>query len=262
MKKNVFVLLIGLSSTIPIMAQNNVVGINTETIAPGVVLQIDNGSIPGGILLPRVALTSKNTLSPVTGTPETGLVVFNTNTTSGGALGTDITPGYFFWENSQWIKMTNSASTEVALYANADYTTNINPDDGIFMDLFAIERFNTNSGLFKKNSQYEMQINKIGYYKVTITLDVAASGGADNFGVEIYINDIANIVTDNMYIPGRWDSEGGEENNFPIGKTFVTYIPIYNAGDRLKIRAYEIDPSTDVYFKNYNTSTISIEKIR
>ncbi|RZK65112.1 MAG: hypothetical protein EOO85_28765 [Pedobacter sp.] len=107
-----------------------------------------------------------------------------------------------------------------------------------------------------------MKINDIGYYKVILNLDLASSGGGDNFGIEIVVNSSDNVVSDNIYVPGRWDDEGGAETNFPNGKSYIIYVPINVSGYTLKVKSYEIDPSTDVRFKNANTSTISIEKIR
>jgi len=254
-------LLIGLMGIISSVHSQSGIGINTEQVENGIILQIESGTDPGGVLLPRISLTSTDIFAPITGNRTNGLIVYNINTSGTGD--TAVTPGYYFWDNanSEWKKMSNKGTNDVALYANMDTSTDLNNGTSI-MDLFSIERLNTAPSIFQKLSNTQMRINEIGFYKVTVTLDVAEDGGADNFGCEILINGISNIVTDNMYIPGRWDDEGGEESYFPIGKSFVIHIPINSAGSIISVQAYEIDPGTKVYFKKSDSSTISIEKIR
>jgi hypothetical protein len=251
-------------------AENKAVGINTETTGNGIILQVDRtGSGPGGVLFPRVKLSANNVFAPVTGTSSAanGLIVYNTATNGTGM--TAVTPGYYFWNSGKnlWVKMSTKGKRDIAVYSNQDTSIDVNANKaGVFIDLFANLRYNTNPGLFQKISDYGMRINEIGFYKIAITLDVAENGGADNFGCEIMTwmtEDIYNITaSDKMFIPGRWDDENGKERNFPIGKNFVICMPVNTAGTIITIRSYEIDPSTQVYMKNADTSTISIEKIR
>lgn len=55
-----------------------------------------------GLLLPRVALTSVNSASPVV-SPANGLLVFNTNAGITGGYGT----GFYYWWNTQWLALLN-----------------------------------------------------------------------------------------------------------------------------------------------------------
>lgn len=243
------------------------VGIGTKNVDANIILQIESQPNPGqayygGLLIPRISLSSTTTFSPLTGTATTGLIIYNTATAGSGT--TAVTPGFYFWDNTNllWQKITQKLSNETALFSNQDNTTDINAGNGIYADLFANVRFNNNTALYEKINATTLRINEIGYYKVILNLDLASSGGADNFGVEIVVNNSDNIVSDNIYVPGRWDNEDGEEDNFPNGRSYVIYVPINVAGYTLRVRTYEIDPSTDVRFKNVNTSTISIEKIR
>ncbi|REC59218.1 hypothetical protein DRF65_27200 [Chryseobacterium pennae] len=243
------------------------VGIGTKDVNPGIILQVESApqqdsNYKGGILFPRVALTATNLFAPVIGTPTTGLMIFNTATNGSGT--TAVSPGFYYWNNIavNWQRVVQKNVNETALFANKDTSVDLNSDDSTFADLFANVRFNNNPTLYEKKNATTLQINEVGYYKVILNLDLASSGGADNFGVEILVNDASDIVSDNMYIPGRWDNEGGAEDNFPTGKSFVIYVPINSAGHTLKVRTYQLDPGTDVHFKNVNTSTISIEKIR
>ncbi|NML72495.1 hypothetical protein HHL23_22350 [Chryseobacterium sp. RP-3-3] len=242
------------------------IGIGTDKVNPNIILQIESQPTKGrtyygGLLAPRINLTATNVFAPVVGTKVTGLLVYNT--ASAGTGNFAVTPGFYFWNNSSllWEKIAKKNAHETALFANQDTATDLNAGSTLAA-IFANVRFNNNTNLYEKVDDTTIKINEIGYYKVVLNLDLASSGGADNFGVEIYVNNTSDIVSDNIYIPGRWDTEGGAEANFPNGRSFILYVPINQAGYTLSVRTYDIDPGTDVRFKNANTSTISIEKIR
>lgn len=69
------------------------VGINTTDPADGSILDIDSDD--KGILIPRVNISNLNNIAPITGGSPEGLLVYNTNTTTG--------PGYFYWNGSSWV---------------------------------------------------------------------------------------------------------------------------------------------------------------
>ncbi|MDP2387133.1 MAG: hypothetical protein Q8M29_12225 [Bacteroidota bacterium] len=102
MSKNVFTFLIFI---IVIQAQTLVaqnVGINATGASPDSSACLDVSSTNKGILVPRLALTSVNSASPVT-SPENSLLVYNTATA--GTSPNNVSPGYYFWKDSIWIKM-------------------------------------------------------------------------------------------------------------------------------------------------------------
>lgn len=68
------------------------IGINTTTPSAGAMLDIDAND--KGVLIPRVDIADLATIAPVTGGATTGLLVYNTNGTTG--------PGFFYWDGSQW----------------------------------------------------------------------------------------------------------------------------------------------------------------
>ncbi len=76
-------------------AQN--VGINSDGSTPNASAMLDIKSSDKGLLIPRVALTSTSSASPIT-SPATSLLVYNTATTG------DVTPGYYYWNGSQWVR--------------------------------------------------------------------------------------------------------------------------------------------------------------
>ncbi|NTW31367.1 MAG: hypothetical protein HGB12_01835, partial [Bacteroidetes bacterium] len=55
-----------------------------------------------GLLIPRVALTATNSALPIT-TPATSLLVYNT--AIAGAEPYNVTPGYYYWNASAWVKL-------------------------------------------------------------------------------------------------------------------------------------------------------------
>jgi hypothetical protein len=82
------------------MGQN--VGFNDNNSEPKASAMVDIYSASKGLLIPRVALTSTTSASPVT-SPESSLLVYNTATVS------DVTPGYYYWNSARWVRLvTNS----------------------------------------------------------------------------------------------------------------------------------------------------------
>ncbi len=76
------------------------VGIGTATPHPSARLHISDNA--RGLLIPNVALTATNVAAPVT-SPATSLLVYNTNTAGTGA--TAVTPGFYYWDGSQWVRL-------------------------------------------------------------------------------------------------------------------------------------------------------------
>jgi len=95
-------LVVGLLSAV-LHAQN--VGIGTANPDPSARLHIEDNA--RGLLIPNVALTSTNVAAPVTG-PATSLLVYNTNTAGTGA--TAVTPGFYYWDGSQWVRLASGGN--------------------------------------------------------------------------------------------------------------------------------------------------------
>lgn len=77
---------------------------NTFQIADSISAKLNVFSNNQGVLLPRVALTSKIVASPVT-SPANSLLVFNTATA--GSSPNNVFPGYYYWNSStsQWVRL-------------------------------------------------------------------------------------------------------------------------------------------------------------
>ena len=98
-------------------AQNNV-GINDDNSAPKASAMLDVCSSTKGMLIPRVALTSITSASPVT-SPEVSLLIYNTATA--GTAPNNVIPGYYYWNGSAWTGLLNGFLT--APYASYIDTT-------------------------------------------------------------------------------------------------------------------------------------------
>lgn len=88
-----------LVTTFTIQAQN--VGIGATTFTPNASAGLDVDFTDKGLLIPRVALTASNAVSPVTAAA-TSLLVYNTATA--GAAPNAVSPGYYYWDGSAWVR--------------------------------------------------------------------------------------------------------------------------------------------------------------
>lgn len=82
------------------------VGNNPTTITPSAIFEVE--STNKGVLLTRVALTSKNDAVTIA-SPAVGLLVYNTATA--GVAPNDVTPGYYYWDGSAWAKINTASSS-------------------------------------------------------------------------------------------------------------------------------------------------------
>jgi hypothetical protein len=244
------------------------IGIGTTKIEEGILLKIESkhskSNKYGGILFPHVALTSLTNFAPVTGETNNahGLIVYNTTTNPTNKL----SKGLYFWRDNAWHKFGEPTKNYTATFSNQDNTTNLNryklsQRTEVYMDIFANTKFNNNQNLYVVVDEETLKIVEPGYYRVVLNLDLAAKGGGDNFGVEIIVNDQFDIITDNIYIQGKWNPTS-REDWFPFGGSYVINVPINNPNSLLSVRTYEIDPSTDVTFRNPDSSTFTIQKIK
>lgn len=111
--KQIYLLLLGLTISSLSFSQN--VGIGTST--PNASAKLDVTDANRGILIPRVALTATNVASPITA-PATSLMIYNTATA--GVAPNNVTPGYYYWDGTQWTRLQNgSASVDWRTTGNA-----------------------------------------------------------------------------------------------------------------------------------------------
>ena len=78
-----------------------------ETIEDGAILQLNSDD--QGLMIPRVALQSRNDATTISPSNVEGLWVYNTATMGSGL--NQVSPGFYFWNGTQWEKMFNEGFT-------------------------------------------------------------------------------------------------------------------------------------------------------
>jgi hypothetical protein len=91
-------------------------GIGTTT--PNASAKLDVTATDRGFLPPRVALTASNVFSPITGTSSAaaGLLIYNTATS--GTVPNNVVPGYYFWNGTAWIQISNGLIVDASKSSN------------------------------------------------------------------------------------------------------------------------------------------------
>ncbi len=107
------------------------VGINTKALADGAILDVNSPN--KGLLLPQVALTNTVDVTTITPAATTGLIVYNTVTS--GSLPFQVTPGFYYWNGSQWLRFYNRGyglkfDQSTPLITTASYQTILGTDTG------------------------------------------------------------------------------------------------------------------------------------
>ena len=95
------------------------VGIGTTTPNSDALLDIDATVSVGGLLLPRVALTNTTSPAPLT-SDVAGMTVYNTATVG------DVTPGMYYNNGMDWIRLGATAKTGWDILGNAGTAANTN----------------------------------------------------------------------------------------------------------------------------------------
>jgi hypothetical protein len=103
------------------------------TIDPNAVLELESAT--KGLLLPRLILESTDSFAPMISSPTAGMTIYNTATDGDGS--TQVTPGFYYWNGTAWIRVADSNSTTMTITAKtADYTASA-IDNTILFDVTA-----------------------------------------------------------------------------------------------------------------------------
>jgi len=113
MKNNLLYLFLLIN--ISVIAQ---VGVGTTT--PQATMDIT--STNDGLLIPRIALSATNVATVLT--PTTSELVYNTATSAIGP--NQVTPGFYYWDGTLWIRLSSGATNDWALTGNAGTTPGTN----------------------------------------------------------------------------------------------------------------------------------------
>jgi hypothetical protein len=104
-------------------------GIGTST--PNASAKLEVASTTQGFLPPRVALTATNVFSPIVGTSSaaTGLLVYNT--ASAGTAPNNVVPGYYYWNGTIWVQISNGLIVDNS--KNAGFTLAAADNNKVFL---------------------------------------------------------------------------------------------------------------------------------
>lgn len=108
--KNIFLLVCVLFPFVVLKTLGQV-GIGTTNPHQSSVLDIQSDS--KGMLIPRIQLEITTNATPVNN-PENGLMVYNTKDTN------DVVPGFYYWENTKWLKIQDK--NDVSVVNTTTYT--------------------------------------------------------------------------------------------------------------------------------------------
>lgn len=88
--------------------QSQNVGINPTGAIPNNSAGLDVDFTNKGVLIPRVALTARNSNAPIGAGIANSLLVYNTATA--GTFPNNVYPGYYYWDGTQWQRLMSGAA--------------------------------------------------------------------------------------------------------------------------------------------------------
>ena len=205
-------------------------------INPGAssILDIHNGSNNKGILIPKVSISNLNNYAPIAVMPENGLIVYNTNNTTG--------VGFYFWEETSWSKLLTESENN-NLYSANDKLSSPRTVDQFNYDLYFEGTADKNSlTLQRTTNNEEIGIsfqNSDDIFDASISLSpnlnsgiVFSTGGAQaapaNLTPTLTLNN-DNSIKFNAYIGGNFST------GYPSG-----FVTLNSAGDLIKITTGDI----------------------
>ena len=190
----IFLYVIALALSSHIMAQH---GIGTNDANPNAMLDV--ASSDKGVLFPRINLTSRSTLLPITGAASdahNGMIVYNTNPTlEAGLMG----EGFYFWSGGatgQWNMVVNTSAPtagELLTWNGMDWSTDALETAYSFFPIWAEE------GNFLNNNRFEWSFGSGDETLASQGIPIPESGVLFAIGVSLVG---ANATTINVIING------------------------------------------------------------
>ncbi len=238
MKKFFLLGIMGILSIFTMNAQN--VGINSTGASPDVSAGLDVSYTDKGLLIPRVALTATDAAGPIT-SPVTSLLVYNTATAGSGA--TAVTPGFYYWNGSGWVRFAGGNGG-----VNCNNANYVIKSDGYNGTCSQIYDDGTNVGIGTTTPSYKLDVTS------TIRAqDVFAAGGQNIIvGDDSYLSDVDAANTMGLY--GTANTDRGGIKFGSGGATIFGYNN--NIGVNTTSQAYTLDLNTGTFaFGNGNTRT-------
>ncbi|MCP4438894.1 MAG: hypothetical protein GY810_08105 [Aureispira sp.] len=88
----------------------NAQSVGVGTLTPNASAKLDVTSSNSGVLIPRLGLTSAIDATTISNGNVTSLLVYNTATA--GSAPNDITPGYYYWNGTKWVRLAEAGIDE------------------------------------------------------------------------------------------------------------------------------------------------------
>lgn len=221
--KTVLTLVIGLFTSI-LSAQ---VGVGTTS--PNGALDVT--STNNGLLIPRIALSATNVATVIT--PTTSEIVYNTNTSAVGP--NQVTPGFYYWNGTLWIRLTTGNNNDWTLTGNAGTAPATNFLGTTDAQPLVIRTNNTEKVRIKSNGKVgigepnptdatlEVKGNTIIGNTFTGGNSVAQPGGLTVEGRTIIGEDAFFYTIDKLVVYGNtnWIPSGATSTNNGNGLTYA-----------------------------------------
>lgn len=227
------------------------VAIGTTVIENGVQFKVE--STNSGILIPRIALTSRNVIAPVSATPPAGTLIYNTATN--GVFPNNVVPGFYYWDGFEWRAIADTKINKTIKFRNNSTSVNFSTVGGVYIDIFNTVDWNEESTLFQKINNTDLRISEAGLYEITGNFSLRSSD------IEVYLNMRLNVNGTDVgeKIRGIAPEDSGSNGQFSIH--FTQYL-VLNENDILRFRSYRDGDSTIINFDSIGTSSLVVKRIR
>ncbi len=192
---------------------------------PSALLDIDDaGTNTKGLLIPRIALQAINLAAPVT-SPAISLLLYNTAIASSGTNA--ITPGYYYWDGTKWVRFAYNPSGTSATAWNT--LGNANTIGGINF----LGTTDAQDLVFKTNNLEAMR--------------VAASGnvgiGDPNPSAQLLVNSTSGLTAAPILRMARTGATGVIQ--FHSGAAAGDWSGLVGSGDKSIIFSNDLNPNID-----------------
>ena len=177
---------------------NGNVGINTTPNSSAI---LDINANNRGVRIPNVALVARNNNAPIGAGIVNSLLVYNTATSGTGANA--VSPGYYYWNGTEWVRLIDNVTNDWTLLGNAGTDPTVN-----FIGTTDAQDFVT-----RTNNIERTRVTSGGNVGINTTPNSSAilDINANNRGVRI----------PNVALVAR-------NNNAPIGAGIVNSLLVYN----------------------------------
>jgi hypothetical protein len=227
--KKLFILCI--SSILFFTSSFGQVGINNDGSKPQGSAMLDVNSSSKGLLIPRVALTSTDDAATIT-SPAVSLLIYNTATTAGTA---SVTPGYYYWSGSVWLRLSTLSGVSKAKVYSGYGLINVN-DSTLMADstVLAPKSYVDNKDGFKANDSTVVHISGtekvLGYKSIINNFNVDSAYAYQLSGYPVIS---AQPILYNYFFGGSGNIGMKEGNNTALG--FQALSSNYLGGSNIAI---------------------------